>query len=89
MNINDLTAEFQANYVNSDINLRNLDILALADTRLEVEQIQIFCEGQLDNFKVIKGFDTTDGSKHMGMILLLSKTSNFRKTNPRRSYRLL
>ena len=83
LNINNLTAEFHAEYVNFDINLQNLDILALADTRLGVEQMQIFCKAKLDNFKVLKGFDTADGSKHMGMVLLLSRTSSFEKLIPK------
>jgi hypothetical protein len=82
LNVNDLTAEFHAEYVNSDINLRNVDILALADTRLGEDQMKTFCEEKLDNFEVIKRFDATDGSKHMGMLLLLSKTSSFAKLIP-------
>ena len=72
-----MTAEFHAEYVNSDKNLCKLDILALADTRLGNEQLQTFLEEKLHNFRVLKRFDADDGSKHMGMLLLLSKTSSF------------
>ena len=37
LNINDLTADFHAEYINADKNLVNVDILVLADTRLNSE----------------------------------------------------
>jgi hypothetical protein len=78
LNINDLTAEFHAEYVNADNNLTKLDLLALADTRLGAEHMQSFCVDKLDNFNALKRFDVCDGTKHMGMVLLLSKCSDLK-----------
>ena len=82
LNINDLTAELHAEYVNSDKNLAKLDILALADTRLGDKQTDDFLMEKLSNFQVLKRFDADDGSKHMGMLLLLSRTSSFKELIP-------
>ena len=76
LNINDLTAEFHAEYLNLDKNLLNLDLLALADTRLGNEISQQNLANKLDNFKILKRFDVSDGIKHMGILLLLSKNTN-------------
>ena len=77
LNINDLTAEYHVEYINADRNLRRLDLLALADTRLGAEQKQGFCDEKLNNFNVLKRFDVDDGSKHMGMLLLQPRHSTF------------
>ena len=82
LNINDLTAEFHAEYVNADKNLTKLDLLALADTRLGAEHTQSFCADKLDNFNALKRFDVCDGTKHMGMVLLLSKCSDLKHQIP-------
>jgi hypothetical protein len=75
LNINDLTAEFHAEYVNADKNLTKLDLLALADTRLGDVCLTNFCMDKLNNFDVLNNFNVSDGIKHMGLLLLLPKGS--------------
>ena len=39
-------------------------------------------EEKLNNFKILKRFYATDSTKHMGMLLLLSKSTSFAKLIP-------
>ena len=76
MNINDLTAEFHAEYINLDKNLNNADILVIADTRLSKDISDDWVNDKLNNFKMFSRYDSGDSIKHMGILALCSKTSN-------------
>ena len=75
LNINGLMDGGHADYLNADLNLSNLDILVLAETKLDDN-----CESDqvikiLTNWKMIGRYDAEDGSKHMGLMFLTSKKS--------------
>ena len=79
LNINGLVDGNHAEYLNADHNLKNLDILVLAETKLDKN-----CEDQtisetLNNWNIFNRYDSEDGSKHMGLILLTSKKSEILK----------
>ena len=62
-------------FLNNDRNLLNLDILAVADTRLIKENSTHDLKIRLSNWRVLSRFDADDGNKHMGLLLLQSRTS--------------
>ena len=68
-----------ASYINSDHNLRNLDFLVLAETKLDGSNISNESIIHLDQWNVIQRFDSKDGRKHMGLLLLSGKASNLVK----------
>ena len=79
LNINGLIDGNHAEYLNADHNLNNLDILVLAETKLDKN-----CEDQtisetLNNWNIFNRYDSEDGSKHMGLILLTSRKSQILK----------
>ena len=74
-NINGLMESNHANYLNSDQNLKNLDFLVIAETWLTSKVSDELIEKKLTNWSVVKRFDSTDCTKHMGLLLLSSKKS--------------
>ena len=78
LNINDLTAEYHAEYLNGDKNLQNLDILVIADTRLTEQHSNSVLSEKLDQYSILKRCDAKDSSKHMGLLVLGSKGSRFK-----------
>ena len=55
----------------------NLDIIVLAETKLDEEIKEKSIETGLSNWIVRGRYDSKDGKKHMGLLLLISKKSNF------------
>ena len=76
LNINGLIDGFHAEYLDADYNLRNLDVLVLAETKLDqnIKNDQII--RTLSNWNILGRYDSEDGSKHMGLMLLTSKQSS-------------
>ena len=75
LNINGLIDGNHAEYLNSDHNLRNLDILVLAETKLDHQCKTQKLSETLHNWNIFNRYDSEDGSKHMGLILLTSRKS--------------
>ena len=63
--------------MNKDTNLRALDFLVVADTRLQEETDNESLGHKLSNWIVVARFDSEDKLKHMGMLVLKSKLSDF------------
>ena len=76
LNINGLQDGNHEEYLNEDKNLLNLDILVLAETKLSAECTSKEIDEFLNNWNVIGRYDSEDGRKHMGLLLLSSKKSN-------------
>ena len=72
LNINGLTHAHHGNYLNEDKNLSNLDILALAETKLKKETNEEISE-LLSNWMLMIRQDSDDSEIHMGMVVLVSK----------------
>ena len=64
-----------AEYLNQDHNLKNLDLLVLAETKLCESSQTSELSTQLSNWNIIKRYDAGDGSKHMGLMVLVGKNS--------------
>ena len=62
-------------FLNNDENLLHLDLLAVADTRLEGKDTTEELKKRLSNWKILCRHDADDGKKHMGLLLLQSKFS--------------
>ena len=75
LNINGLIDGYHADYINQDHNLKNLDLLVLAETKLSEKIETSTLDKQLSNWNLIKRFDSNDGLKHMGLMLLVGKKS--------------
>ena len=75
LNINGLLEAFHAEYLNVDHNLNELDLLAIADTRLTEGDNEEILGAVLSNWKILHRFDAPDGKKHMGLILM-TQTKN-------------
>ena len=75
LNINGLTDGNHSNYLNADHNLRNLDLLVLAETKLGKANVSEKIIQDLDNWNVIERYDSEDEKKHMGLLLISSKKS--------------
>ena len=75
LNINGLIDGGHAEYLNEDKNLINLDLLCLAETKLDQSVSSSAVEKKLSNWNVICRYDSNDGTKHMGLILLSSQKS--------------
>ena len=76
LNINGLDGGYHAEYLDADHNLKNLDILVLAETKLDKNTKNDQIIKVLSNWNIIGRYDSDDGSKHMGLILLTSKKSS-------------
>ena len=75
VNINALYTGMSDVFLNNDENLLHLDLLAVADTRLEEKDSTDELKERLSNWKILCRFDANDGQKHMGLLLLQSKLS--------------
>ena len=76
ININDLLHKRSIDFVNNDKNLLMLDYLVIADTRLSKENETTYLQTRLNNWDVVKRFDSDDGLRHMGLIFLKSSASD-------------
>ena len=70
LNINGLKDGNHALYLNNDHNLKNLHILVLAETKLIDSDVSHDIKKILDSWNILGRFDSKDGKKHMGLILL-------------------
>ena len=77
LNINGLLDGHHEHYFNADINLNNLDIIVLAETKLGPKIGNEYLQTSLSNWRIIARYDSEDQRKHMGLLLLTSKASNF------------
>ena len=75
LNINGLMDGTHAEYLNADLNLRNLDILVLAETKLDNSCTTNQVKRVLTNWIIIGRRDSEDDSKHMGLMFLSKSTS--------------
>merc|ERR1711936_1047701 len=64
-------------FLNKDTNLLGLDFLVVADTRLQEETDNECLDHKLSNWIVEARFDSEDKLKHMGMLVLKSKLSDY------------
>ena len=76
LNINGLIDGNHAEYLNADHNLQHLDILVLAETKLDQTSKIDEITKLLNNWNILGRYDSEDGSKHMGLMLLTSKQSS-------------
>ena len=75
LNINGLIDGNHAEYLNADHNLQHLDILVLAETKMDQNSKTDRITNIFTNWNVLGRYDAEDGSKHMGLLLLISKQS--------------
>ena len=80
LNINGLLDGNHGQYFNDDRNLRNLDVIVLAETKLGQGLDDANLETLLNNWKIIARYDSEDQKKHMGLLLLTSRQSKFNCT---------
>ena len=73
LNINCLLHSLHAEYINYDKNLLNLILLCLSDTRLTKSIDEEEVELLLNNWEIVHREDCSDGTEHMGMLLLTPK----------------
>ena len=77
LNINGLIDGNHCHYFNCDKNLISLDIIVLAETKLDAKHTDQFIKEELSNW-ILKGrYDAEDQRKHMGLLLLISKKSKY------------
>ena len=77
LNINGLLDGNHDHYFNADRNLNDLDIIVLAETKLNSECKDHNIATSLNNWILIARYDSDDQKKHMGMLLLKSRKSKF------------
>ena len=77
ININDIFSARSIDFLNKDTNLLGLDFLVVADTRLQEETDNECLDHKLSNWIVEARFDSEDKLKHMGMLVLKSKLSDY------------
>ena len=75
LNINGLCEGFHAQYLNGDQNLLNLDVIAIAETHLQSVTSNATLEELLSNWQIQFRIDSQDGKKHMGLLILTSKST--------------
>ena len=75
LNINGITDGYHAEYLNADFNLCNLDILVLAETKLDKNCRNSSLTNIFDKWNVKERYDSEDNIKHMGVLVLTRKTS--------------
>ena len=81
LNCNGLMNANHAQYINCDRNLKNLDLLALAESKLTTGYKDENIAEVLTDWKIVKRFDAPDGKQHMGL-LLLSPKEKFNMIDP-------
>ena len=57
----------------------NLDIFILAETKLTKEKDNTELAEKLYEFKILQRYDSNDGMKHMGLLIMTPKNSSFNK----------
>ena len=72
INIDNLLTSKSDIFLNEDPNLLHLDLLAVADTRLDKENNMEYLRERLSNWNILQRFDADDNMKHMGLLLLQS-----------------
>ena len=77
LNINGLVDGGHAEYLNADHNLRNLDILVLAETKLDHYIKTSSLSIVLNNWNIAQRFDSNDKCKHMGLMILTNKDYSY------------
>ena len=75
LNINGLSDGFHSKYLNCDHNLKNLDILVLSETKLDNSDQSTEAIRHLQDWLIVGRYDSGDGKKHMGLLLLLNMNS--------------
>lgn len=75
LNVNGLLDGNHGSYLNSDHNLKCLDILVLAETKLDKSCTTDKLIELLSDWKILRRYDADDGAKHMGLMLLAGKES--------------
>ena len=75
LNINGLVDGGHAEYLNADFNLQSLDILVLAETKLNNSNRSDQITKILKNWTIIGRYDSEDGLKHRGLMLLAGGNS--------------
>ena len=79
LNINGVLDADHFVYLNNDKNMLNLDILILAETKLTKAEGNSELVEKLHEFKLLQRYDADDGMKHMGLLMISPKKSNFNK----------
>ena len=77
LNINGLQDGKHDEYLNEDKNLNDLDFLVLSETKLVNEYEDKTIRSKLYNWTMIARYDSEDKRKHMGLLILKSKSSKF------------
>ena len=80
LNINGLVNGNHGSYLNSDHNLKHLDILVLAETKLDKSLTTDKLQGILSDWRILRRYDADDESKHMGLMLLSANNSGLYKS---------
>ena len=75
LNINGLLTGLHGDYVNADKNLSHLDLLCLAETHLLRNTTDDNLSSVLSNWEILERFDSDDNRKHLGLLVLRSKSS--------------
>ena len=76
LNINGLVDGNHAEYLNEDHNLKNLDLLVLAETKLDQTCETATLKRKLSKWNIFNRYDSDDGIKHMGLMLLTRNNSS-------------
>ena len=79
LNINGILDGDHHLYLNNDKNILNLDILVIAETKLTKETNHEELAEKLNEFNLLKRYDANDGKRHMGMLIMSPKKSNYKK----------
>ena len=80
ININNLHTGNSDMFLNDDQNLLELDLIVIADTRLDKDKKSEYLRSTLSNWKILHRFDSDDNMNHMGLLLLQSSK------NPTKNY---
>ena len=73
LNINGIGSESHSFYLNNDHNLKELDMLVLAETKIQSKMSNEQLKKELNEWNIAGRYDAPDGSNHMGLLLLLRK----------------
>ena len=73
LNINGLMSANHADYLNNDRNLKCLDLLAIAETKLSKGVSDEDIENVMNSWKIVKRYDAPDDKDHMGIILMVPR----------------
>lgn len=75
LNINGLLDSLHAEYLNADKNLVHLDLLCVAETHLLPSTTDDSLSLLLTNWEILERFDSNDNRKHLGLLVLRSRSS--------------